>query len=607
MPPDPPSRIGLPLILFALLLVALVNLAALANWNAGVLRGELVDSDGYLRMMRVLELREGSPWFEDLTTRLAPPEGLVIQWTRPLDLLILLPGLALEWLGGFAPRQALLIAGIAISPILLVGAALAAAWGARAIWPGRAPWYAVLLMVGSPSAATYSALGRPDHHALIILLLALALGATLRAALPGGTRRAAIGAGIAFGTAIWVGPEALIVAVPALAALGLAALIAADGRAPARQGWRLGVGMAGTFVLAMLAEHTPAEWLVAAYDRVSIQQLCFAVLATLVFLAAEQAGLAPRGRRAIITGCAAVFALALLVLAFPGTLHGPLANADAAYLRLLHPHIGENRALPPFGPGSALELGLYVGGAVVAGLIAIAIAMPGWRRDGRWPVGLVLLATMLAGLAGTLGARRFGMDLAPSASIAGAGLFGLVLNATWPRHALARLALTLALLVGALALPFLSLLSGQGAATGTAMTGASGRCDWHSMARWLGAERPLFGTRGVAPILMASDLFEGPELVWQTPYRVVATPHHRAGPAIEDTIAVFAATDPEAARAILRRRQVDLLLSCPDGPWGVGGAGSLGARLREGQPPGWLRPIPLPPGLSAFRLFAVEP
>ncbi len=607
MPPDPPSRIGLPLILFALLLVVLVNLAALTTWNAGALRGELVDSDGYLRMMRVLDLREGSPWFQDLTTRLAPPEGLVVQWTRPLDLLILLPGLALERLGGFAPREALLIAGIAISPVLLLGATLAAAWGAQAIWPGRAPWYAVLLMVGSPTAATYSALGRPDHHGLIILLLTLGLGATLRAVLPAGTGRAAFGGGIAFGIAIWVGPEALIVAVPALAAIGLAVLIAEDGRQLARQGWRLGLGMTGSFVLAMLVEHTPAEWVVAEYDRVSIQQLCFAGLATLVFLAAEQIGLAPRGRRAVLTGGAAVFALALLVIAFPGTLRGPLANADAAYLRLLHPHIGENLALPPFGPGSLLELGLYVGGAVVAGLVAVAIAMPAWRRDGRWPAGLVLLAAMLAALAGTLGARRFGMDLAPPAAIAGAGLVGLLLNATWPRGALPRTAIALTLLVGTLALPFLAMLSGRGAATGMVIAGAPARCDWRAMARWLGAEQPGVGPRRPAPVLMASDLFEGPELVWRTPYRVVATPHHRAGPAIEDTVAVFAATDPATARAILRRRQVDLLLSCPDGPWGAGGAESLGARLRDGQPPDWLRPIPLPPGLSAFRLLTVEP
>lgn len=605
MPPDPPSRIGLPLILFATVLVVLVNLGAVGGWNAALLQGRLVDADSYLRMMRVLDLREGSPWFEDLTLRLAAPEGLVIQWTRPLDILILLPGLALEWLGGFAPRDALWIAGIAVSPVMHLGAALAAAWAAQAIWPGRAPWYAVLLMVGSPSAATYSVLGRPDHHALIILLLTLGLGAVLRAMLPGGSARAAVAAGIAFGTGIWVGPEALIVAAPALVAIGLVALIADDGSAAAAQGRRLCLAMAGTFAIAMLAEHRPAEWLVAEYDRISIQQLCFALLAAAVFAVAGWVGTARRGRRVIVAGLAAVLALMLLVVAFPGFLRGPLANADAAYLRLLHPSIQENLPLPPFGSGGVLDAALYVGGAVVAGLLAIALAAPGWRRDGTWPAGLVLLMTLLAALAGTIGARRFGMDLAPPAAIAGAGLVGLLLGAPWPRGVLPRALLAMVLVVGTLGVPFLGLLSGHAAPAGTAAAAAAERCDWTGMGRWLGAERPLVVPGGSPPLLMASDIFEGPELVWRTPYRVVATPHHRAGPAIEDSFAVLTGTDAEAARRVLQRRQVALLLVCtapPEPP----PPGSLAALAAADRAPAWLRLIPLPGALAAFRLFAVE-
>lgn len=605
MPPDPPSRIGLPLILFATVLVVLVNLGALGGWNTALLDGRLVDADSYLRMIRVMDLRDGSPWFEDLTQRFAAPEGLVIQWTRPLDILILLPGLALERLGGFAPRDALWIAGIAISPVMHLGAALAAAWGAQAVWPGRAPWYAVLLMVGSPSAATYAVLGRPDHHALIILLLALGLGATLRAMKPGGSGRAAVAAGIAFGIGIWVGPEALIVTAPALIAIGLAALIADDGSVAAAQGRRLCLAMAGSFAFAVLVEHRPEEWLVAEYDRISIQQLCFALLAAAIFVVTEQVGAAPRGRRIAVAGLTAMLAVLLLVLAFPGFLRGPLANADPAYLRLLHPFIQENLPLPPFGPGSLLDVALYVGGAVVAGLIAMAMAAPGWRRDGTWPAGLVLLLTLLTALAGTIGARRFGMDLAPPAAIAGAGLVGLLLAASWPRGVLARALLALVLVVGTLAVPFLGLLSGHAAPAGTAAAGATGRCGWTAMGRWLGAEHPLVDPGGSAPLLMASDIFEGPELVWRTPYRVVATPHHRAGRAIEDSVTVLTGTDAEAAHRVLLRRQVALLLVCtapPEPP----PAGSVAAAVAAGQAPAWLRPIPLPGTLAAFRLFAVQ-
>lgn len=603
---DPPSSIGLPLILSTILLVAVVNVCELGGWNTPMLRGDLVDADSYLRLVRVLELRMGSPWFEDLTTRLAPPEGLVIQWTRPLDILLLLPSLALEWLTGLGPREALFIVGIAIAPAMHVGAALAAAWGAQAIWPGRGAWYAALLMVGSPAAATYSALGRPDHHALIILLLTIGIGATLRAVLPAGRRRWAVAAGVAFGLGVWVGPEALIVAAPALLAIGLAAVIASDGQAAAAQGRRACLAMAATYLLAILVEHRPAEWLVAEYDRISIQQLCFALLAAAVFAVAGAVAKAPRGRRLVVVGAAAVVAAVALVAAFPGVLRGPLANADEAYLRLFHPIIQENLALPPFGPGSFRDITSYVGGVLVAGLLAIGLALPRWLRDGTWPAAIVLLVTMLAALAGTMGARRFGMDLVPPAAIAGAGIFGLLLHAEWPRSIAMRTAAAMAVLLVTLALPFLSLMSGASAAAGTPAQTSRQPCDWTTMTRWLNAERPLAGLNSAAPTLMASDIFEGPRLVWGTPYHVIATPHHRAGAAIEDTIDVFLATDPETSRAILLRRHVSLVLACPDGPGLETPPGSLIERIRDGRQPDWLAPIALPAALSRFHLFAVQ-
>jgi hypothetical protein len=104
---------------------------------------------------------------------------------------------------------------------------------------------------------------------------------------------------------------------------------------------------------------------------------------------------------------------------------------------------------------------------------------------------------------------------------------------------------------------------------------------------------------------LASDVFEGPELAWRTPYRLVATPHHRAGAAIEDTLGFFAATYAAAARAIAARRDVTLVLACVALGEGAIPAGSLAARLRDGTPPPWLAPVALPEALAGFRLLGV--
>lgn len=604
-PPEPPSPIGLALVLVAVAVVALANLAGLAGPNAAVLtQGALADPDAYLRLVHILDLRLGQPWFDHVTLRLSAPQGLEVQWTRPLDLLILLPALLLEALAGLDARTALLVAGILVSPVLHVAAVVAAAWAARAIWPGSAPWYAAILAAGAPAALEYSAVGRADHHALILFSITLALGAALRALRPAGSPAAALGAGAAFGLGIWTGPEVQLVVAPVLIATGVAAMVAADGRALAAQGERVSVGMAIMLAVAILVEHPPARWLVVEYDRVSVHHLALAFCGVGIFRIAGLTGGAPRALRIPATVGGSALALLLLVLIFPGMVQGPLANADPAYLHHLHPVIAENRPLPPFGPGPFPLTVILVGPAVVAGLPAIALGFPGWVRDGRWPAGLALLATLLAGIATTLAAGRFALDLVPPAAIAGAGLFGMVLGAARPRAAGARAALAASLFAIVLGLPLLGRLS---QATAPAAGTGAVACDWTAMAQWLDAERPGVRPGAEAPILLAGDLFAGSEIAWRTPYRSVAAPHHRGGAAIADTMTVISSPDAAAVEGAIRRRGVDLLLICRNGPQVSLADGTLPQAIFSGAAPDWLRPIPLPAALAGFRLLAVAP
>jgi len=69
------------------------------------------------------------------------------------------------------------------------------------------------------------------------------------------------------------------------------------------------------------------------------------------------------------------------------------------------------------------------------------------------------------------------------------------------------------------------------------------------------------------------------------------------------------ATDPADARAVVERRGVDLVLVCGPAPSlaGVGSRGTLRARLLGGEPPSWLRPVPLELAVgTGFRLYEVR-
>jgi hypothetical protein len=140
--------------------------------------------------------------------------------------------------------------------------------------------------------------------------------------------------------------------------------------------------------------------------------------------------------------------------------------------------------------------------------------------------------------------------------------------------------------------------------------GGSGQrpgCDNRRLAAWL-SERPGMGD---TPQRIMAFNFLGSELIYRTPHGFVATPYHRNTDGILDAYDFFAATEPEKAAGILRRRGIDLVLICPAFPeqrmYLDGQATTVFERLRDGAPPAWLRPLELPPQLAGqWRLYRVE-
>ncbi|MGI8437512.1 MAG: hypothetical protein ACR2NX_11505 [Chthoniobacterales bacterium] len=165
---------------FALLLLELAIFSGLiaatrcANYADVFVGGQVyfVDADCYARMTRArlvaahpgLVVRHHD--FENF------PAGTTPHTTAPLDYLIV--GLA-GLLGPFS-AQALDLAGALISPLLaLAGGWFLWWWSRRAKLRFR--WVALLLFALSPILAHGTALGRPDHQALLLVLLLVALAA----------------------------------------------------------------------------------------------------------------------------------------------------------------------------------------------------------------------------------------------------------------------------------------------------------------------------------------------------------------------------------------------------------------------------------------------
>jgi hypothetical protein len=219
--------------LFALLFLALAALAFVARcWNVREVfvadRVFFVDADCYSRMTRARLVSEGQGPFIRHHEFENWPQGTTPHTTAPMDWVIVAgKGIIDASLAIFDPAstsvlrgQTLDVAGALVSPLLGALTCLWLAWWARGAgsFPASAWLAAPLFFAVSPMLVHGTLLGRPDHQSLVLMLLAVALGAELR--LAGGPSRGwALAAGIAWALALWVSlyePLVLLVVVLAV-------------------------------------------------------------------------------------------------------------------------------------------------------------------------------------------------------------------------------------------------------------------------------------------------------------------------------------------------------------------------------------------------------
>ncbi len=191
-----------------LLLLALALVARTHNREEVFHGGDVffLEGDCYSRMTRVKMVAEGN-WiirhhdFENW------PAGTTPHTTAPMDWLIVGTSIAFRPFSSGIPDRALELAGAWISPLLAL-ATMAWLWW----WAGkmRVPFRGVMLLFFAvcPILVHGTLLGRPDHQSLLMLLLAVALGAELALADAGLSARLAkrwsIAAGAAWGMSLWV-------------------------------------------------------------------------------------------------------------------------------------------------------------------------------------------------------------------------------------------------------------------------------------------------------------------------------------------------------------------------------------------------------------------
>ncbi len=552
------------LLIFGLCLAVQAALVALKVPQ--VFDGELLGTDAYMRLVRVAGLHETGAWYDATVARANAPDGDVLHWTRPLDVLLLAGAWILTPVMGF--REALFFAGAAVSPLLWAFTGAAFAWAGEPFFGRSGRTLALVAYLVQPAVMDYSLAGRADHHMLLLLIFVLSFGLTARMLLTPFRAGLALAAGAVVGLGLWVSFEFLLALLAAFAAMTLGWVLHGGDGAQKNRGYA--IGLAVTVALALLAERPPAAILIEEHDRLSIVHFTITLLALGFWSAVgliEGRGRWTRGitGRLVIAVIGAATAGGLLYLLFPKFFAGPMVDIDPRIFPIWLDKIVEMQPLLPTDARNAGLLLYYLGAALVCLPFLLWLLV----RERSRPLWLAWLYAGLA-LAIYLPLAVFQVRFATYPEI----LMGLMIVTLVVRArrrldrdtlagALARALVTVGLLVGFSAAG-LVLYQGIPAVAGVpaAAKGTGGViCRLKDMAAYL--DRPGGFGRRRHTILATVDY--GPELLYRTRHAVIATPYHR-NPGIFDAHRILTAGAESESRRLIEARGVDLILLCPSAP-----------------------------------------
>jgi len=590
--------------LLAVGLVVLVHSAIVVFERTPALDGQLYGTDGYMRLVQVIQLYESGDFFDHTIARSNAPYGTLMHWTRPMDAVLLAGGWMLSpWLGF---QEGLFWWAVFVSPLLHLAMVIALVWAVAPLFDQWRRGLLILALLAQPPLLSLATVGHADHHMLIGLAFVIAVGLHLRVLLTPGNARLAFAAGAALGFALWLTMEGLVLLTASFAALTALWLFQGAGRTAANI-WHA-LGLSAMVALAIVTERPPAEYLADEYDRISVVHLAIALLALgfwgAVSLLERLTAQGPGGRSAA-AGLGALVAGCLLYLIYPKFFGGPEVDVDPRMGPVIMDLINELRPLVPVDRKSLGEFLLYLGPALVtvpflAWLLYRKRGSPAW--EGWFYVAVCIAAFLPLAIA----MRRFAPFTGVLMTIVLAEMLALILIQSenlkiLPLRVMVRSGAMVALLLGSTGLG--TLLAEPAEATEWAPS-----CALSHVVDLLNDPDGL----GRRPLILLAHFNHGPELLYRTGHAVVASPYHRNVAGNLDSDAIFAAPDDGLARRLVEQRGIDLILFCSQGPAVLqatlrsGGGSTFADRLVQGRVPPWLRRIDLPTGSNSdFRIFRV--
>jgi hypothetical protein len=591
--------------------------------HSPVLHFDLPDTDDYTYLNQVLDWLKGQGWYDNVQHRLNPPYGVPIHFSR-LTMLPMVGIIKIIQFLGLGPKGSALLMATIYPPMLLAVFFLTLRFTAASFMPRE--WAGITSFVGlfATSALFMFQPGRVDHHGLNLILIATVIGCVTRMVLQPDVRKWPLLAGGAMALSLVVALEILPWLLLISAFIGLWAAFKTGNAVRSGLLYSLTLFL-GSFLGLLVAR--PPEGLfqldVLAYSVVYVILTGGVAIAFCGQFLATRAPLAVRLLVGVVMAAGAGF---LFLRHFPELMTGPYGGIDPALAHIILDEISEAQPMKEVWT-SWLTLFWPMATCCVSFPVALWFLRKARGAD-AWVWSLqVLMMLGAAGLA-LFYQRRFIVMLSmlhiiPLAVLLQHG-WGWI-AAHWRGRLRFFAEIGIILLAGPLpAVLVPALVDGRSFNTGVLLfpVGISPQavaCETYTLENVLRNPMGL----GKKPLTIMNPLGEGPELLFRTQHRVLAAPYHMDVEGNVDSTRFFSTPYPDEAETIVRRRGIDLVLTCryaerfyfETKAWGKDQTGAEPGkdfaphfieRLLTGHIPPWLKPVKVP-GLDNYVIYEVLP
>jgi hypothetical protein len=536
-------------------------------------QGNLTDTDAYSWANRVVELREGG-WFDETIDGVAP-DGHTQHWSRPFDVFVLAGAAALAPVTGFSEGIRL---WAFVLPVILGSATVLMIWRTFApLIDRRAQAVLAFLTVCQASFILAFSPGRIDHQALYVPVVVLLIVAASRHVHREGTGLVPQGVlvGLIASLSLWVAMETILAVGAVLAVYVLR--WAFDSEASLED---LGAVLAGLVIGtsgALVVENGVDAFGSRTFDELTIIFPTFFALALVAVFLISRLDLSAGRPRLVWASLAALVCAGAMIILFPTLKGGPLGDVDPFYAKVRLTNISEIQSVFAETPRETITrfalVWFFV--PVAFGTVVSAARSKERRRllssqDAPWQF-ITALFVLYAPL--TLWQLRW----SPLLAVATAPLAAVAIGRALPRgRELVQLGAA-----SIIALSWIPVIVFAG-------SGEAPTCERGALREI--ADLYLQTGRGV--VLAMTD--HGPQLLFETDYRVLSIPNHRYQEAFEPSYRIMNSNEDALQRSLIDQYDVGMVLVCTsevDSGFYGGRSDSLHDRLQDGDAPNWLTEV----------------